>query len=380
MKKFLIIVTMICFIFSQVNYVNASAPNLNDISTHWAKNNITYLYNLGYVGGYPDGTYKPNNPVNVAEFLKLATLGLGYKLESGHYVWYENYVNKALEIGLIEEGEFPNMVAPLTREQVAKIAVLAVMNKEEKSSQEYDELIRVNIKDFTKIDNLNKQYVIDAYRIGLMEGNPNALFNPKGTLTRAEMCTVVMRIMDKTKRQPFDPKNGYAIKMNNIYSGDPYIICRPEKREEIGLAYVMSESQSKDKGWYFVSYYPDNIGCDFYNTEQEFKNKSIYEAITHLGLSINLFVYDNITPTYDIVVWKPVKAKELHREPILEAFKYLFGQDYQKAMALYDKCLDESIKYTAKPTDTNYFIGNRKVNIYRTSSAEFVFNIYKKEK
>ncbi len=378
MKKITSIILIL--VISLTVILPVSADVLKDISKHWAKNNITYLYNLRYIGGYPDGTYKPNNPVNVAEFLKLATLGLGYKLESGHFVWYENYVNKALEIGLIAEGEFPNMIAPLTREQVAKIAVLAVMNKEEKPSQEYDELIRANIKDFTKIDNLNKQYVIDAYRIGLMEGNPNALFNPKGTLTRAEMCTVVMRIMDKTKRKPFDPENGHAIILYNTYSGMRYIISRPDKKEEIGLAYVMQNSMSKSKGWYDVCYSEDNylINSAFYDGEESFK-QSDYNM--RMSFDIKLDRNDNIVSTYTINVYDPSKVKGIHTEAIAEAFKYLFGQEYQKVMSTFNMYIEEGVKGTAKISDINYTFNNRKVNIYRpNSSGEFVFNIYKKVK
>lgn len=374
MKRLLCAILIISISISSFTLLNATEPVLRDIGKHWAKDNITYLYNLRYIGGYPDGTYKPNNPVNVAEFLKMATLGIGYKLESGQFVWYENYVNKALEIGLITEGEFPNLTAPLTREQVAKIAVLAVAHIEERPSQEFDDLISMNIRDFTKISDDKKQDVINAYRMGLMAGNNDGFFNPKGILTRAEMCTVIMRIMDKAKRQPFDPKNSYAIKMNNIYSGDPYVICRPEKKEEIGLAYVMQEAQSKDLGWYFVSYYPDLFGSMFYNSEQEFRN----EALSHMTFFINLDRYENEIPTYDIVVYNPQKAKELHMAPVEEAFRYLFGQNYQKAMALYDKCIEEDLNGTAKPSDTNYIIDNRKINIYRDNSSGFVFNIYKK--
>ncbi len=380
MKKLLCAILIISIFISSFTVLNAAEPILKDISKHWAKNNITYLYNLRYIGGYPDGTYKPNNPVNVAEFLKLATLGLGYKLESGHFVWYENYVNKALEIRLIAEGEFPNMVAPLTREQVAKIAVLAVMNKEEKPSQEYDELIRANIKDFTKIDNLNKQYVIDAYRIGLMEGNPNALFNPKGTLTRAEMCTVVMRIMDKAKRKPFDPEDGHAIILYNTYSGMKYIISRPDKKEEIGLAYLMQNSMGKSKGWYDVIYSPsvDYICSGFFDSEKSFKQSDFN---MRMSLHIDLGRNDNIVPTYSINVYDSSKVKDIHTEAMAEAFKYLFGQDYQKAIGVFNKYIEEGVHGTVKISDTNYTFNNRKVNIYRPDySGGFVFNIYKKVK
>lgn len=372
MRKLLSILLTLAISLTVIQPV--AAEGLSDIDRHWAKNNITYLYNLRYIGGYPDGTYKPNNPVNVAEFLKMATLAIGYKLESGHFAWYENYVNKALEIGLITDGEFSEMTAPLTREQVAKIVVQAVAHVEERPSQDLDEIISINIRDFANISDDKKQDVIDVYRMGVMAGNPQGFFEPQGTLTRAEMCTVIMRIMDKSKRQPFNPKSNYAIKINNIYSGEPYVIARPEKKEEIGLAYVMQDAQGKDQGWYYVSYYPDLFGCAFFDSEEKFKS----EDISHMALLNFLDVYNNITPTYYMIVYNPKKVKELHREPVVEAFKYLFGQDCQKAMYIFDQYLEEGINKTAKISDINYIFNSRKVNVYRTdTSGEFVFNIYK---
>ena len=44
---------------------------LPDIENHWAKDCIRQLFNRKVVGGYPDNTFKPNNPVTRAEFAVL---------------------------------------------------------------------------------------------------------------------------------------------------------------------------------------------------------------------------------------------------------------------------------------------------------------------
>lgn len=43
----------------------------SDIGNSWAKDAITWGADQGFVHGYPDGTFKPNNKVNEAEFLAL---------------------------------------------------------------------------------------------------------------------------------------------------------------------------------------------------------------------------------------------------------------------------------------------------------------------
>jgi hypothetical protein len=375
MKKIICIAIIICIAFSNLNVAYAAEVPLKDISKHWAKDNIASLYNQRVVAGYPDGTYKPDSPITLIEFLKLATLGIGYKLESGHMIWYEHYLSKALEIGLIDSKAYPDIMAQVTREQIAEIAVKAVLNVEEKPSQELDEMISMNIRDFVKITDNKKQYVIDAYRIGLFAGTPDRYFNPHDTMTRAEMCTVILRLMDKTKRVPFDPRSNAAIKLYNIYNGLPYTVVRPEKKEEIELAYLMIEAQTKSKGWYFVSYYPDNIASMYYRDEQEYNDG----LSSHMTLFIHMDRYENNNQTYDIVVYNPHKTNELHKGSVEVAFKHLFGQDSQKAMTIFDKLLDEGIHGTAKKSDDLYTVGKRKVHVYReNSSGIFAFNIYKK--
>lgn len=42
-------------------------PKFSDIETHWARADIEEATRLGLVGGYPDGTYRPEQPVTRAE-------------------------------------------------------------------------------------------------------------------------------------------------------------------------------------------------------------------------------------------------------------------------------------------------------------------------
>ncbi len=51
--------------------VTPSTPNgshpFTDIAVHWAGSYIEELYDQGITGGYPDGTYRPENRVTRAE-------------------------------------------------------------------------------------------------------------------------------------------------------------------------------------------------------------------------------------------------------------------------------------------------------------------------
>jgi hypothetical protein len=49
-----------------------SAARLSDISGNWAEEQIIALVQQGVLGGYPDGTFRPNQTVTRAEFAKMA--------------------------------------------------------------------------------------------------------------------------------------------------------------------------------------------------------------------------------------------------------------------------------------------------------------------
>ena len=45
--------------------------SFNDIAGHWAESDINYAAAIGWVTGYPDGTFKPDQPITRAEYITL---------------------------------------------------------------------------------------------------------------------------------------------------------------------------------------------------------------------------------------------------------------------------------------------------------------------
>lgn len=54
------------FVARTVNLGDASS--FSDVQGHWAQSYIEALASLGVIGGFPDGTYRPNDPVTRAQF------------------------------------------------------------------------------------------------------------------------------------------------------------------------------------------------------------------------------------------------------------------------------------------------------------------------
>ncbi|MFH1545811.1 MAG: S-layer homology domain-containing protein, partial [Patescibacteria group bacterium] len=95
---------------------NSQAQN-NDAFTQDAdksqfKNAITTLKNRGVVNGYDDGTFKPFNPINRAEFMKIV-IGASGKQPHGDSCfkdvqkeWFAGYVCKGWSDGIV--GGYPD--------------------------------------------------------------------------------------------------------------------------------------------------------------------------------------------------------------------------------------------------------------------------------
>jgi len=69
---------------------------------------INFLKENGIISGYSDGTFKPTNPLNRAELLKILVEGVGYSPDENVYKncfsdvkedWYAKYVCYAKEQG-----------------------------------------------------------------------------------------------------------------------------------------------------------------------------------------------------------------------------------------------------------------------------------------
>ena len=101
-----------------------------DYVGHWAEAAIEKWINSGKVAGYPDGSYKPDNNVTRAEFVKMVNGIINYDGKAdikfkdiNSTDWFYVYVRVAQAIGYIS-GYSPNEFGPndyITREQAASI-------------------------------------------------------------------------------------------------------------------------------------------------------------------------------------------------------------------------------------------------------------------
>ncbi len=208
MKKMLLLTLSLLLVFSHLSF--ASGIAFNDVkSGHWASPHISALREEGIITGYEDGTFRPNSNVKVNEFITMALRASGYHFESKSSDWAKPYIDKAIELKVIEDREFTSYTAQITREQMLSVAVNALSLKEEKKGNTVDLYVRNDIKDFFKIQDYYKQNIIEGYKFGLVSGYPDGTFQPKGFATRAEASIILSSMMKPSMRNPY--KNSDAL-------------------------------------------------------------------------------------------------------------------------------------------------------------------------
>jgi Ca-activated chloride channel family protein len=185
----------------------------SDILGHWAYKLIIEYNEDGIVGGYKDGTFKPNASVSRAEFIKIAVDALT-KTTSKLMVfgttstvpdvastkftdvakdaWYLSQLNFALENKLISgypDGTFkPNN--PITRIEAVTILARIFENNGNIDLEEYVD----DSHDFTDISALPEasvKYVDLAYGLALTKGYTDKTFRPFNNVSRAETLSLV---------------------------------------------------------------------------------------------------------------------------------------------------------------------------------------------
>lgn len=92
-----------------------------DVATEWFAPYVCYAKANYIIGGYKDGTFKPNQNINLTESLKIVLLALKVNLSTNTGLsWYDVYVNTANEKNLIN-GIDATLAHDVTRGEMAQL-------------------------------------------------------------------------------------------------------------------------------------------------------------------------------------------------------------------------------------------------------------------
>lgn len=179
-------------------YENTTKPEatMKDISGHWAEATIKDFISKGYINGYADNTFRPNNSITRAEFVTIVNNYFGLTKSSGKVFndtkthWAKSAIDIAVTNGVcngISTTEFkPN--DPITREQ----ASVMISNYKKLSDKDHDKIN--NYSDKNQVSSWAKDGVEGMIKKGYMSGYSDNTFRPKNHITRAEAVVTLSRV------------------------------------------------------------------------------------------------------------------------------------------------------------------------------------------
>jgi hypothetical protein len=200
-----------------------AAEPFSDIESHWAKANIEYLVKKQILSGYPDGTFKPENTVKRAEFIKMldATFGLNDTIAINYSDvkssdWFYPYIQQAAAQGyLLDYGTALDPEGKLTREEAsALLARYLNLSPDNKAAPG-------TFSDYMAISSQYREYVLQCVAAGILKGYEDGEFKPQRTLTRAEALAILYRSAGTIYRTSSSGKDSDAADANaSITSGN----------------------------------------------------------------------------------------------------------------------------------------------------------------
>jgi len=163
-----------------------------DIAGHWAEDLILRLTEAGIITGYPDGTFRPESTITRAEFSAILCRALNLSPQGsssfsdtqGH--WAEGYIQALSEKGYINgypDGSFK------PDDQIKRAEIAAIIMRVKLLPP------MTGKPSFSDVDSTHWAFsaIEAAYSGKIVSGYPDGIFKPESPSTRAEACAIIAR-------------------------------------------------------------------------------------------------------------------------------------------------------------------------------------------
>ncbi len=244
MKKKLAMITLCLFLVGilaepVMANVNASAGNdtvqlvrLQDINDDWARQDIEAVVAKGFIKGYEDNTYRPNQAVTCLEVIVMLVRAANLEDQADNYIlsgdealllsqvpnWGKAYAAVALEAGILSPADISTFHP---QEGAMRYQVCLYMQNALKlcSLQEEDSADN-NSDSFTDDDLIPTQarsavYLMNKY--GVINGYPDGSFGPNRVVKRNEMAKMLNRFYVNCLQNAQEPEEaGKELTLNGV--------------------------------------------------------------------------------------------------------------------------------------------------------------------
>ncbi|MDR0271237.1 S-layer homology domain-containing protein [Paenibacillus sp.] len=252
------------------NYASAAPASaaiqravFKDIKGHWAQEQIEEMVRQGILDGYPDGSFRPNEPVKVDQFIKMLILSFSdlhpnqerswkgsfldmlseenrtilkqdyryfsFKPAMSGY-WAKPYIDVASDLNFLSKNRFSDFQADMTRENVAEIIYYTLQETEFLEDDQFSRSVAQSYGDLTSANDREQKFIAESLIKGVMQGYPDGNFGVGRYVTRAESLVILNRLTDKTKRVPIKPESEKLQRLVPTAGGGQKIVAFPDKQ------------------------------------------------------------------------------------------------------------------------------------------------------
>ncbi|WP_059051116.1 S-layer homology domain-containing protein [Paenibacillus senegalimassiliensis] len=279
-----------------------------DIQGHWAQQEIETMVKQGILDGYPDGTFRPNEPVKVDQFVKMLILSyseqhpnlertwkggflevlseenrtilkqdyryFNFKPAMTGY-WAKPYIDVASDLNFLNKSRYSDFQAAMTRENVAEVIYYTLQETEFLEDAEFSRTVAASYGDLTSATDRQQKFIAEALIKGIMEGYPDGNFGVGKTVSRAESLVLLSRLTDKAERLPIQAQADKLQRQVPTVGGGQRIVAFPD--QQMWDAYNTLQKAGKLRG---TNYDLFDTTLRLYRDEKE--KKAVQQA-TNVG-------------------------------------------------------------------------------------------------
>ena len=225
-KKRLLLCTMAAAMCLSLTPVMAGAAFSDVLRDAWYATDVNDVQRYGLIEGIGNNRFDPDGKLSLAQAVTLAvrthaTLNNNSISYSGS-VWYQPYVDYALQNNLMKQNEFGGQYDANCDRQTMAVLFKRVFPQNTEN----------NLNSIPSIPDVeNNGYGADIYylyRQGVLTGNDSfGTFKPYSGITRAETAAILNRVMDPSKR-----KTVQLVEQKSVKVDRPYEAALPDLTED----------------------------------------------------------------------------------------------------------------------------------------------------
>ena len=169
----------------------------SDISEHWASSEIIELAQKGIINGFDDGSYKPDETVTRAQFLCALLKAFNVELQEYEKIFEDVSENDWYTQYVITAYKL-GIVKGIDEDKFAPAQnitreQMCVMLEKLYTPTEMGEY--AEFSDADRISEWAADAVLKMSSAGIIQGRENNVFAPSAFMTRAEMAVVLSRVL-----------------------------------------------------------------------------------------------------------------------------------------------------------------------------------------